>query len=183
MQWSFFISDQSCTLDYAWKMTKMRAGLQFKKKSIIVTFKLKSLPWQYLGSNNALRFSKNDCIFTLHNSSWSSSNQMCLVYSRYPNNFVDPAIFSFGLYCFVHPIFRFLFWVTFGNEVTKISCTVMSRAVDRSTNQFSTIFGVLLTEMCYYVTETCYYSIIHFPVRWLCTYVSYSIKLSCQIGY
>ena len=27
--------------------------------------------------------------------------------------------------------------------------TVKSRAVDRSTIQFSTIFGVLLTEMCY----------------------------------
>ena len=25
-----------------------------------------------------------------------------------------------GFYCFVHPIFRFLFLVTFGNEVTKI---------------------------------------------------------------
>ena len=69
-----------------------------KKIHHSVTFKLKSLPWQYLGSNNALRFSKNDCIFTLHNSRWSSSNQMCLVYSGYLNNFVDPAIFSFGLY-------------------------------------------------------------------------------------
>ena len=56
-----------------------------------------------------------------------------------------------------------------------VVCTVKSRAVDQSTIQFSTIFGVLQT-------ETCYYSLVLF-VRLLCFLQHQVIDLFCQIGY
>ena len=37
----------------------------------------------------------------------------------------------------------------FGSFLQRFANTVKSRAVDRSTIQFSTIFGMLLTETCY----------------------------------
>ena len=63
----------------------------------------------------------------------------------------------------------------FPHRFVLVQVTVKSRAVDRSTIQFSTIFGVLLT-------ETCYYSIVLF-VRLLCFLQHQVIVMSCQIEF
>ena len=73
----------------------------------------------------------------------SSSIQFRILHSSYPHQ----ACFTIGK----KNVYTYIIESLLQSEYNRATITVKSRAVYRSTIKFLTIFGVLLTKMCYYL--------------------------------